>query len=195
MSRVRLPAAERRSAIVRAALVVFGSGSYAGSTTAEIARAAGVSEPIIYRHFASKRELWFACLDEAWRDLRAAIELKAMPSRSPSLTDDDPESQSPWASPLLPNLWMQGVTEAGGDEEIERHVRAHMRQVHDFVAETMRGAQASGAMAADRDADAEAWVFVAGGLLRSFDDRLGGVIGATEFDAIGRERRRWLFGR
>ena len=67
---------ERRAAIVAAALQVFGSGSYAGSTTAEIARAAGVSEPIIYRHFPSKRELWFACLDEAWRELRAAIELQ-----------------------------------------------------------------------------------------------------------------------
>ena len=33
-------------------------------------------------------------------------------------------------------------------------------------------------MPADRDPDAEAWIFVAGGLLRSFADRLGGVLGA-----------------
>jgi hypothetical protein len=37
-------------------------------------------------------------------------------------------------------------------------------------------------------------VFLAGGLLRSFADRLGGVLGAAEFAAIGRERRRWLAG-
>jgi len=61
----RLPAAERRSAIVAAALKVFASGSYAGSTTAEIARAAGVSEPIIYRHFPSKRDVWCACVEQA----------------------------------------------------------------------------------------------------------------------------------
>ena len=54
-------------------------GSYARSTTAEIARVAGVSEPIIYRHFPSKKELWFASLDEAWRELRAAIEHKSPP--------------------------------------------------------------------------------------------------------------------
>ena len=53
----RLPAAERRRAIVRAALRVFSSTSYAGATTAEIAREAGVSEPVLYRHFASKRAL------------------------------------------------------------------------------------------------------------------------------------------
>jgi len=53
----RLPAAERRQAILEAALRVFSNSSYDGATTAEIAREAGVSEPILYRHFASKREL------------------------------------------------------------------------------------------------------------------------------------------
>ena len=192
-AQARLPAAERRAAIVTAALQVFGSGSYAGSTTAEIARAAGVSEPIIYRHFSSKRELWFACLDEAWRELRTAIELKAAAvARTGALADVDTEKRSPWSDPLLPNLWVQGVTEASEDEEIQRYVRLHVREVHDFVAELMRGYQATGAMPVDRDPDAEAWIFLAGGLLRSFADRLGGVLGAAEFAAIGRERRRWL---
>ena len=194
-TQARLPAAERRSAIVAAALHVFGSGSYAGSTTAEIARTAGVSEPIIYRHFPSKRDLWFACLDEAWRELRTAIELKAASvTRRGALADVDTVKRSPWSNPLLPNLWVQGVTEAGEDEEIQHHVRSHVREVHDFVAQMMRSYQAVGAMPPDRDPDAEAWIFLAGGLLRSFADRLGGVLGADEFAAIGRERLRWLSG-
>ena len=192
-TQVRLPAAERRAAIVSAALQVFGSGSYGGSTTAEIARAAGVSEPIIYRHFPSKKELWFACLDEAWRELRGAIELKAASvARAGVLADVYTKKRSPWSNPLLPNLWLQGVTEAGEDEEIQRHVRSHVREVHDFVAEKMQGYQAAGAMPPDRDPAAEAWIFLAGGLLRAFADRLGGVLGEAEFSAIGRERRRWL---
>src|ERR671936_1737727 len=73
---IRLPAAERRSAIIEAALRVFSEGSYAGATTAEIAREAGVSEPLLYRHFSSKRELYFACLDEAWRRIRSRLEAK-----------------------------------------------------------------------------------------------------------------------
>ena len=151
-SHARLPAAKRRAAIVTAALQVFGSGSYAGSTTAEIARAAGVSEPIIYRHFPSKRELWFACLDEAWRELRTAIELRAASvARTGALATVHTEKSSPWANPLLPTLWLQGVTEASEDEEIQRHVRAHVHEVHDFVAEMMRGYQTGGTMAADRD--------------------------------------------
>ncbi len=41
-----------RVALIDAALRVFASGSYSGATTAEIAREARVSEPILYRHFA-----------------------------------------------------------------------------------------------------------------------------------------------
>ncbi|MCY7302641.1 MAG: TetR/AcrR family transcriptional regulator [Thermoleophilia bacterium] len=195
VKQARLPAVERRAAIVTAALEVFGSGSYSGSTTAEIARAACVSEPIIYRHFPSKRDLWLACLDEAWLQLRVALELKvAALNDTGGLSDVDVAEQSPWANPLLPNLWLQGVTEAAEDEEIQAHVRAHVREVHDFVAGLMREHQAAGAIPADRDPDAEAWLFLANGLLRSFADRLGGVLGASEFAAIGRERRRWLSG-
>ena len=70
----RLPAEERRRKLVDAALRVFSEGSYSGATTAQIARQAGVSEPILYRHFASKRELYFACLDTAWERIRLRIE-------------------------------------------------------------------------------------------------------------------------
>ena len=57
-----------------AACRVFFESSYRGATTAEIAREAGISEPILYRHFGSKRDLYIACLDEAWRSLRAFAE-------------------------------------------------------------------------------------------------------------------------
>ena len=190
---IRLPASERRAAIVAAALEVFGAGSYAGSTTADIARAAGVSEPIIYRHFPSKRDLWCACVDEAWRVLRIAIEAKAA-AMTEATADIGTDKASPWANPLLPNLWVQGVTEAPEDQEIQRFVRAHVREVHRFVAEMMRSYQMGGFMPVDRDPEAEAWIFLAGGLLRSFADRLGGILGPSEFAAIGRERRRWLSG-
>ena len=70
----RLPAAERRLALIETAVRVFSDGSYRGTTTAEIARAAGVSEPILYRHFASKRELYLAALDLVWDGARVQWE-------------------------------------------------------------------------------------------------------------------------
>src|SRR5262245_29149000 len=73
-TRTRLPAGERRQAVLDSACRVFFASSYRGATTAEIAREAGISEPILYRHFGSKRDLYLACLDEAWRSFRVFAE-------------------------------------------------------------------------------------------------------------------------
>jgi AcrR family transcriptional regulator len=66
----RLPAEERKKAVLDCACGIFSTGSYRGTTTAEIARIAGVTEPVLYRHFASKRDLYLSVLDESWRRLR-----------------------------------------------------------------------------------------------------------------------------
>jgi AcrR family transcriptional regulator len=188
----RLPAEERRQAIVRAALRVFTSASYAGATTAEIAREAGVSEPVLYRHFASKRDLWLACLDAAWDETRVMLEQKIAHFASGATPA---AAHSPWRSPTMPNLWIQGLTEAGEDPVVRRAIRRHMREVHDFVADRIRQGQSLGGIPQDRNPDAEAWVFIGGGLLRSVADRLGGVLTASDLEAISRERIRWLTGR
>ena len=64
----------RRQAVLDTACRVFSKSSYRGATTAEIAREAGITEPILYRHFGSKRDLYLACLDEAWRAFRELAE-------------------------------------------------------------------------------------------------------------------------
>src|SRR5438270_7385874 len=69
-----MAAADRRRHLVATAIRVFSEGSYRGTTTAEIARAAGISEPILYRHFASKRALYLAALDHVWGRLRESWE-------------------------------------------------------------------------------------------------------------------------
>ena len=195
--KLRLPAAERRQAIVEAALTAFSTGSYSGATTAEIAHRAGVSEPILYRHFASKRELYFACLDEAWLRLRQVFEEKVGGLGRNGMMPAPREMAFRLRRAgrvLPPNLWVQALTEAGEDPEIARYLRRHMRDVHDFMADGVRQAQAAGAIAADRDADAEAWIFLAGILLLSFADRLGGVLDDEALAAIAAQRLRWLTG-
>ena len=190
----RLPAPERRIAIVEAALRVFSTGSYAGATTAGIAREARVSEPILYRHFASKRDLYVACLDEAWRRIRERIEAEIDAHGAAEGWKAIGPATMREMKVLLPSLWMQAITEAGEDAEIRRHVRSHMREVHDFFAGVLRQVQADGGMHPDRDPDAEAWIFVAGSLLVSVADRLGGLLTSEDFEAIKTQRRRWLTG-
>jgi AcrR family transcriptional regulator len=191
-ARPRLPAAERRAAIVDAALEVFGKRSYAGATTAEIARAAGVSEPILYRHFNSKRDLYCACLEAMASRLRATAE-------SIIAAEPDPREWTfaiPRAIELLrrnaiypSQMWIQALGEVGEDTELARYLRRHLREVHDFAAGIIRRAQDAGGVAADRDPDAEAWIGIGVGLLRSMQARLGGVLTADDFAAIMRSRR------
>ena len=83
--RPRLAATERRAAVLQTACRVFSQGSYRGTTTAEIAREAGVTEPILYRHFASKRDLYLAVLDESWRRLTELWEEAVASESEPSL--------------------------------------------------------------------------------------------------------------
>lgn len=75
MSKTRMPAGERRALIVAAARRVFSAHGYDGAKTLQIAREAGVSEALVYRHYPSKlalyRAVWrqvFAEQDERWRE-------------------------------------------------------------------------------------------------------------------------------
>ena len=58
----RLPADKRKRQIIESARGVFASQSYARVGTADLARAAGISEPALYRHFAGKKELFVATI-------------------------------------------------------------------------------------------------------------------------------------
>ena len=58
-----MPADLRREQILRTAVDLFSQRGFKGTTTKEIAKAAGVSEAIIFRHFATKDELYGAILD------------------------------------------------------------------------------------------------------------------------------------
>ena len=61
--RHRLSAVERRAAIVESALALFAERGFRGTTTRELASAVGVSEPVLYQHFATKKELYTAIVE------------------------------------------------------------------------------------------------------------------------------------
>jgi len=194
-TRARLPAAERRAAVLQTALRVFAAGSYRGVTTADIAREAGVTEPILYRHFSSKRDLYLACLDEAWEQTRVVWE-GIVETQSPAewfqlMARSFLECRK--ADAPLASLWIQALAEAGDDAEIRSHLRSHLRGVHDFLAGTIAHAQSVGAVLPERDAVAEAWVFMSLGLLGSIGQRLGGLA-EEDFPRIRAARREWMLG-
>jgi AcrR family transcriptional regulator len=59
----RMAGEERRLQIVRVAVRLFSQKGFRGTTTKEIANVAGVSEAMVFRHFATKEELYAAILD------------------------------------------------------------------------------------------------------------------------------------
>lgn len=69
----RLPASQRRALIVEAALCVFGEHGYRGASLDEIARRAGVTKPLLYRHFSSKADLYVGLLGEEMDDMLAVV--------------------------------------------------------------------------------------------------------------------------
>jgi len=193
----RLSGPERKAAVVATACRVFAKSSYHGSTTAQIARETGVTEPVLYRHFASKRELYLACLDAVWQQVRAlwetAVEREQDSANWVKAIGKAYLEARASARVVLVDLWIQALTEAADDPEIRRALRLQMREVHDFVSGLIRRAQEQGGVLPDRDPDAEAWIFISLGLLSTIDHRLGKIVG-DEFQDIVASRREWMTG-
>lgn len=60
----RLTSTARRAAILDAAVQLFSEKGFRGVTTRELAAAVGVTEPVLYQHFETKRELYRALIEE-----------------------------------------------------------------------------------------------------------------------------------
>src|ERR1700709_1680827 len=69
----RMSSADRRESILKAATAVFGTRSYVGATTDDVARAAGVSQPYVVRLFGTKEKLFLAVLNRAVDTLMTAF--------------------------------------------------------------------------------------------------------------------------
>ena len=192
----RMPAADRRRHLVETAIRLFTTRSYRGTTTAEIARTAGVSEPILYRHFASKRDLYLAVLEHVWAKTRETWQRKLDEAADAcdaveAIGKGHVSVRSPKLQ--LAELWVQALGEASDDPELRRHLRGHMREVHEFVASLIRRGQEQGAIAQERDPDSEAWIMLSGGILGMVGRRIG-VLDDKELAAIRAARLAWLRG-
>src|SRR6201992_505331 len=80
MATIRLDGDERRKAIVAAAVPLFARNGFAGTTTRELAAAAGVSEALLFRHFPSKQSLYREILTLGCEGDPAFEELASLPA-------------------------------------------------------------------------------------------------------------------
>src|SRR4051812_12704506 len=68
MTTTRMNAADRRDAVLDAALIEFAEGGYVGTSTEDIARRAGISQPYLFRLFGTKKELYIASVTRCFRE-------------------------------------------------------------------------------------------------------------------------------
>jgi AcrR family transcriptional regulator len=149
----RRSAEERRTEIVEIAISHFAQNGYNGTSTDQVAREAGISQPYLFRLFGTKRELFLAChaamhdriaetFAVAARDLPQEERMKAMGGAYTNLLAD--------RNSLL--FQMQSYA-ACADPEIQARVR------ESYAALVRQVAEATGA------GPAELWGFFANGML------------------------------
>jgi AcrR family transcriptional regulator len=133
----RLPPAERRELILEAAGELFGERGYAHTSLDEIAAAAGVTKPILYRHFDSKKALYLALLERHRDDLPRFFE--RVP---PDLSFDERVEAilEVWFEYVAEHgyAWRMLFRDAGGDEEIRAFRRANYDRAREVLAGFIR---------------------------------------------------------
>lgn len=79
----RLPAAERREQLLQVALETFAAKGFHETSMNEVAEAAGVTKPVLYQHFASKKALYNELVDEMGARLERVIFEAAVGAEGP----------------------------------------------------------------------------------------------------------------
>src|SRR3974390_1253685 len=73
----RMPAAERRELVLDAAVAEFAIHGLAGTSTEDVARRAGISQPYLFRLFPTKKALFLALVDRCFRQVAETFEAAA----------------------------------------------------------------------------------------------------------------------
>jgi AcrR family transcriptional regulator len=132
--RRRLPVAERRELIFEAAGRLFGERGYEGTRLDDVAAAAGVTKPVLYRHFESKRDLYLALLARHRDDLPSFA--AAMPAEG-SQRERLRAVLEAWLDYVETHsyAWRMLFRDTGGGAE----VHAFRQEVHDRARDVLVG--------------------------------------------------------
>ena len=130
-TKLRLTAAERREAVLEAALAEFAAHGYEGSSTEEIARRVGISQPYILRLFGTKRDLFKAAVSRCLSETLEAFEQAAAGKRGRRALEAIAISYIEQVR-TRPRLLLQ-ASGACDDPEICDIVRAGYRELVAFV--------------------------------------------------------------
>ena len=132
-TRARISAADRRELVVRAAARLFATRGYGGTRLDDVAAAAGVTKPMVYRHFASKKALYMALLEKHEADLPTFLE------RPAGAGGGEPRVRAIlelWLDYVRENqhAWLMLFRDSSGDEEIQALRQRVTRRAREVMA-------------------------------------------------------------
>ena len=169
----RLKAPQRREQLIEVATKLFARNGYEATTTAAIAFAAGVTEPILYRHFESKQELFVAIVRavskqtmDHWQELIAGVEdpaerirriAKEFPSHAKHLEDAYHVLHGALATPPLDDR-------GNPQRKVMAVMREHYTQIEVFFSKLVRDGQKAGVFRKDLDPKVSAWQWIMTGI-------------------------------
>ena len=162
--RVRMRGEERRALILAEAKKAFAEKGYRGASTGELARASGITEPVLYQHFGSKKKLYLAVLmmigeqfldryqdmveRRAARDLSDCLSNLLLDYRNAAMQDHD-------GIHLLLNAMLESA-----DPEVGEINERHNREMYSLVFGLLEKAQAQGLLSQQLDLSAATWGYL-----------------------------------
>ncbi|MBE3564718.1 MAG: TetR/AcrR family transcriptional regulator [Thermogemmatispora sp.] len=162
--RKRLSGEERRALILRRAKQVFARSPYAEASTGELARESEVTEPVLYKHFGSKKGLFLAVLGEFGAQFLETLQERVSRRAEEDILDAlahfiDDYRAAIQADPETQRVLFQAVAESS-DPEIAQCIREHNRKIYAFLHQLIARALERGDLDAAVNPDAAAWGYM-----------------------------------
>jgi len=153
----------RQAALVEAALLLAAQRSPADITTADLARAVGISQGAVFKHFASKETIWLAVLDWVAETLMVRLQSAAKGAEQAAL----PALRAVFLAhvdfvmnyPGVPRLIFQEL-QRPGDTALKSRVRGLMQRYRQLLLTVLQQAQTQQALRLDIDLQASAVLFI-----------------------------------
>jgi len=162
----RLKAAQRRVQLIEVATKLFARSGFDATTTAAIADAAGVTEPILYRHFKSKQEMFVAIVRDVsdatinhWRHIISAV--SDPPEQLRMICDEMPAHMKRFANEYHV---LHGALSTSRDKKVVAVMREHYDQIEKFFMDIIIEGQKIGGFRRDINAQSAAWQLITTGI-------------------------------
>lgn len=162
--RVRLRGEDRRTLILQSAKRVFARSTYAEASVGELARESEVTEPMLYKHFGSKKGLFLAILGEGSTQFLAILRERIWHRAEEDLLDALAQIVDEYyavitADPETQRILFQAVTQVG-DPEIARCVSKHNQALYALIRQLVEHAKARGFLDPEITVDAATWGYM-----------------------------------